>query len=254
MQLIAHRGLSRRFPENSMPALQAAVDSYAAGQADRVEFDLCLTRDGQFVVIHDDTLNRTTSGQGFVAHHSVAELKQLDAGSWFKSTAATGQAVCHVPTVDEVLQALGGRIPMNIEVKPFVPIDYAQLWQSAIWRLLKQLNQQTWLADTIVSSSNMFMLEYIRQMHDEIKLGMIYQPPVTDYDPLYVAERLQAYSVHPHFRVVNEAWVDNMRAAGLQVYAYTINSEKRLRKLQQAGVDGVFTDVPDKLHGWLAEV
>lgn len=263
MELIAHRGLSRQYPENTLPAFLAAVEAYQKGVVQWLEFDLCLTRDGHFVVIHDDTLNRTTTGVGFVAHHSVAELQLLDAGSWFRAKSKiqhNGQVKLDsapkqsigVLTIEELLEAIGGKIPLNIEIKPFFPIEHAQLWQSALWRLLKRLDQHNWTDSSLISSSNMFMLEYVRQMHDTVKLGMIYQPPVTDYDPLYVAERLQAYSLHPHYRAAKPELVSTMHAHGLKVFAYTINTAKRLQKMQLAGVDGVFTDVPEKLMASLS--
>lgn len=241
MQFIAHRGLSRQHPENTLPAFLAAAES----DADRLEFDICLSRDGQFVVIHDDTLNRTSTGMGFVAHHSVAELQALDAGSWFKKPP---KDACRILTLDETLAAVGGKIPLNIEIKPFFPVDHAQLLQSAIWKMLKTLQREGWLDDTLISSSNVFMLEYVRELNDDVKLGMIYQPPVTDYDPLYVAERLNAYSLHPHYRAAKPELVDAMHERGLKVFAYTVNSQKRLAKMAAAGVDGVFTDIPVQLR------
>lgn len=246
MQLIAHRGLSKHYPENTLPAFEAAITAYNDGIVDWLELDLCLTRDGQFIVIHDDTLNRTTNGAGFVAHHSVAELQALEAGRWFNAKTSA-----NLLTADELLTTTGGKIPLNIEIKPFFPIEHAQLWQSALWRLLKQLDNAGWIDDTLISSSNVFMLEYVRQMHDSIKLGMVYQPPVTDYDPLYVAERLQAYSLHPHYRAAKPDLVAQMHAHELKVFAYTINTAKRLQKMRDTNIDGVFTDDPRRLHQWL---
>lgn len=247
MEFIAHRGLSRRFPENTLPAFLAAVDC----QADRLEFDVCLTRDGEFVVIHDDTLDRTTNHEGFVAHRSVRELKQLDAGGWFKpkfSPTDDNPQGCRIPTLEQTLNLLAGKIPLNIEIKPFFPVDRAQLLQSALLNMLKTLKKHDWLDATLISSSNIFILEYIRDLNDDVKLGLIYQPPVTDYNPVYVAERLNAYSLHPHYRAASAELVAKMHERDVKVYAYTVNSRKRFAKMLAAGVDGVFTDVPDKLR------
>ena len=107
--VIAHRGFSAIAPENTLPAMQFAVDS----GAEMVEFDVRITKDNQLVVIHDETVERTTNGKGLVSRHTLQELQTLDAGTWFSQTFSGTQ----VPSLNEVLQLCSGSVYMNIEIK-----------------------------------------------------------------------------------------------------------------------------------------
>ncbi|MGB1581673.1 MAG: glycerophosphodiester phosphodiesterase, partial [Nevskiales bacterium] len=147
--VIAHRGLSSQYPENTLPAFEAAV---ACG-ADMIELDVALTSDGRFMVIHDDTLSRTTSTQGFVGHLRSQELQQLDAGRWFNADAAPTP----IPSLDEVLDRIGGRIQLNIEVKPFFPLNQTGRMQAALSRLLTILDERGLQDSALFSSVNYYL-------------------------------------------------------------------------------------------------
>src|SRR5579863_4458154 len=108
---MAHRGASGTFPENTLSAFRAAIDT----KADMCELDVQLTRDGALVVIHDDTVDRTTDGTGEVAELTLAELKLLDAGAKFKNGAVKGKGE-RVPTLDEVFDVTAGKCGLNIEL------------------------------------------------------------------------------------------------------------------------------------------
>lgn len=244
--LIAHRGMSRQFPENTMPSFEAAIE---AG-ADMIELDIALSSDGTFVVIHDDTLVRTTDSTGFVCHFSSHELQQLDAGQWFGAEPET----IFVPTLDEVLDAFAGRIPLNIEVKPFFPLNESGRMQAALSRLVTLLDERGLKASTILSSINFFILEYLRELDQGLQLGLIFRRPLTDFDPVVVCESLGAYSLHPYHRHVTPEFVQAMHYIGVKVFPYTVNTPTRLQRLLQMGVDGVFTDVADELRSKLANI
>jgi glycerophosphoryl diester phosphodiesterase len=107
---IAHRGYRAKYPENTLIAFQAALD---AG-VQMIELDVALSRDRKLVVIHDATLERTTNGKGAVSDHTLAQLKQLDAGGWFHARFA-GE---HLPELSEVLDLVDGQVMINIEIKP----------------------------------------------------------------------------------------------------------------------------------------
>ena len=108
--IMAHRGYRARYPENTLVAFQAALD---AG-VQMIELDVALSRDRKLVVIHDATLERTTNGEGAVSDHTLAQLKQLDAGGWFHPRFA-GE---HLPELSEVLDLADGQVLINIEIKP----------------------------------------------------------------------------------------------------------------------------------------
>lgn len=238
--VIAHRGFSREYPENTLAAFEAAID---AG-ADMIELDITLSADGKLVVIHDDTLSRTTDGgAGFVCHRPARELLALDAGRWF---AAAGQ---RVPALDAVLEAVGGRIQLNIEVKPFYPLQAGRMLINALERLMRDLRERGLLDSTLFSSINFFVLEYLRGLDRSVRLGLIYRRPLTDFDPVYVCTVLNAYSFHPYHRQLDEALLTQMHELGVKVFPYTVNTRERMREMLEQGVDGMFTDCPD----WLRE-
>ena len=108
--VVAHRGYSGRYPENTASAFEAAIRT----GADMIELDVCLTKDRIPVVIHDQTLERTTEGHGLVSEFALSEIKKLDAGSWF-SPEFKGESI---PTLEEVLLQIRGKISINIEIKP----------------------------------------------------------------------------------------------------------------------------------------
>lgn len=241
--VIAHRGLSRKYPENTLPAFEAAV---ALG-ADMLELDVTLTRDGHFVVIHDDTLPRTTDGSGFVCHHSLEELQ----AKHITNRGAPVEGV-RIPSLLEVLDSIADKIRLNIEIKPFFPLRKAQDIQHNMMLLVKQLRRRGLLSSTIVSSSNFFVLEHLRELNDELRLGIIFRRPLTDFNPQYVCELLRASSFHPYYRQVTAELVDSMHELSVQVYPYTVNKAKRMGELLDLGVDGFFTDEPKVLQKVIA--
>lgn len=242
--VIAHRGLSSEHPENTLPAFEAAV----ASGADMIELDITLTADGQFMVIHDDTLSRTTSTQGFVGHLRKKDLKQLDAGKWF----GDGAAAAVIPSIDEVLDHIGGRIQLNIEVKPFFPLIQAGRMQAALSRLLTILDERDLRHTALLSSVNFYLLEYLRELDADLRLGLIFRRPLTDFDPAFVCRQFGVWSLHPFHEQVDEELLGSMHAIGVKVFPYTVNSRTRMRELLALGVDGMFTDVPSVLMEELA--
>jgi glycerophosphoryl diester phosphodiesterase len=242
--VIAHRGLSSQHPENTLPAFEAAV---ACG-ADMIELDITLTADGHFMVIHDDTLSRTTSAQGFVGHLRKNDLQQLDAGKWFDN----GDVSTPIPTIDEVLDRIGGRIQLNIEVKPFFPLNQAGRMQAGLSRLLTILEERDLRSTAIFSSVNFYLLEYLRELDDDLRLGLIFRRPLTDFDPEFVCRAFNIWSLHPFHEQVDEALMRSMHDMGVKVFPYTVNSRTRMRELLKLGVDGMFTDTPEVMIEELA--
>lgn len=237
--VIAHRGLSSQYPENTLPAFEAAV---ACG-ADMIELDIALTVDGRFMVIHDDTLSRTTTTQGFVGHLRSQELQQLDAGKWFNSEAAATP----IPTLDDVLDRIGGRIQLNIEVKPFFPLTQSGRMQAALSRLLTIFDEREMRSTALFSSVNFYILEYLRELDSDLRLGLIFRRPLTDFDPEFVCRAFDVWSLHPFHEQVDDELLENMHGMGVKVFPYTVNSRTRMRELVNMGVDGLFTDYPERM-------
>ena len=242
-RLFAHRGASGRFPENTL-------DAFAAGLrdgADRLELDVHATADGEVVVIHDDTVDRTTDGTGAVRELSLAALRRLDVGHRFRAPDGTfpcrGRGLA-IPTLAELLTACP-EAPLNIEVKQAAPpIEAAVLATldrfGARDRTLLAAEDGTIMArirgaapDVVTSFSAPEVAEFVFRVRDDQLAG--YQPPGV------------ALQVPPAFRDVLIVTPEFMRAAhdhGLEVHVWTINEEAEMERLLDLGVDGLMTDFP----------
>lgn len=238
--VIAHRGYSSQTPENTMAAFESAID---AG-ADMIELDITLSQDGHFIVIHDDTLNRTTSANGFVAHHDLKQLKELDAGSWY-SAEFQGEKLL---TINEVLDQIAPRIALNIEIKPLFTLTAVDKLEVAIKRLVKEVESRG-LSETILFSSfNFFVLEHLRSLSKSIRLGVLFCHPFSEFDPVHVCGLLNAHSLHPHISLCDAPLVSTMHQIGVKVMPYTVNEPELMRDLIFCGIDGAFSDYPERLR------
>ena len=180
---IAHRGASGTFPENTLSAFRAAID---AG-ADMCELDVQLTRDGAVVVIHDDTVERTTDGNGEVAELTLEELKRLDAGAKFKGGAVKGE---RIPTLDEVFAVTSGKCGLNIELKAGgVEHQVAQIMQA-----------RNAFGDSIVSSFDWEYLKKIQQLHFNIRIGLLAEEKPVDL--MMNAVAMRAHAINPRWDMV----------------------------------------------------
>ena len=225
---IAHRGASSCFPENTLAAFAGAI---AAG-ADMCELDVQLSRDGALVVIHDDTVDRTTGGCGAVAAMTLEQLKRLDAGASFGSQ-FKGE---RIPTLDEVFACVGGRCALNIELKS------ASLEQ----KVCAAIRDHDALATAIVSSFDWDALDRIRQFHPAVRVGLLASRwPVR---LLGAATAIKAYAIHPRVDIVTEDLCTAAHERILDVYTWTVDDLGTMRKLIAYGVDGIMTNYPERLR------
>ncbi len=233
--IVAHRGLSARYPENTLAAFRAALDVGAP----MIELDVTITRDEQVVVIHDDTLDRTTEGSGSVNDVTLGELKRLDAGSW-----------CHprfheerVPTLEEVLDLVAGRAMVNVEIKEFPegsPLDTGLLERLAV----DTIRAKSAAERVLVSSFSASALQKVRSLASDLALAFLTKTPEDPSVEPFCRE-LGAFSLHTWHRRVNRALVDRFHAAGMLVIPYTVNRKDDFERVVREGVDGVFTDDPE---------
>lgn len=239
-RLIGHRGAKENAPENTLASLREAARQGARW----VEVDVMLTRDRQPVLIHDDTLNRTTSGFGPVPDLTLAELKRLDAGSWFNPRFA-GETV---PTLEEALALiLDLGLGLNLEIKPYPGQDVPTA-EVAI-ATLKRL----WPADRplLLSSFEVPCLEVAHDLAPDIPRGYLLWDPPADWAA--IADRVGAATLNVHQDRQTAETVAAYRATGRPVLAYTVNDPQRARTLFDWGVAAVFTDAPGRLATALPE-
>lgn len=238
--VVAHRGYSSQAPENTLAAFEKAIDV----GADMIELDITLSEDGHFIVIHDDTLNRTTNGTGFIAHHSLEQIKQLDAGSWYSAEYA-GQKLL---TINEVLDQIAPRIALNIEIKPLFTLTAVNILDKAIRQLVADVENRGLVDKVLFSSFNFFVLEHLRSLSAKVRLGVLFCHPFSEFDPAHVCNRLKAYSLHPHISLCDAPLVSTMHQVGVKVMPYTVNDPEMIRDLVFCGIDGAFSDYPERLR------
>jgi len=229
--VIAHRGASAYRPENTLPAYQLAVEQ----QADMIEIDLHRTRDGAIVIAHDADL-RHFGHVGELADLTLAEVRELDAGHGTDTPA-------QVPTLDEVLDAFGERIPFNLELKWGAGGDYPGLEAAA----LEAVQKRGLLERTLFSSFRDSILDALRRLSPEVRLAVLVDPRHAER-VLERAEAVDAEAVNPHFVLANESFIEEAHAVGMSVYPYTVDEEEHMDRLVGLGVDGLFTNRPDVMH------
>lgn len=234
---IAHRGLSSRYPENTLAAFQAAIDAGAG----MIELDVTLTRDRRLAVIHDNTVNRTTNGRGRINAMTMAQLRRLDAGSWFAER-FTGEPV---PSLEQVLDAVRGKVLVNIEIKPeaFEP----RAPHDAVERQIAEMVMERGMAsDVLISSFAWRVLARVRALSAHLALGLLSELPA-DERLLYWFRRLDGFSWHPDHRVVSRSQVKMVQGLGAKVYPYTVRGRIDTAALLAMGVDGLIVDDPRQM-------
>ncbi|MGM1048317.1 MAG: glycerophosphodiester phosphodiesterase [Bacillota bacterium] len=237
--IISHRGASGEAPENTMAAFKLGLEQ----GCDAFELDVHLSKDGQLVVIHDGTIDRTTDGSGAINELTVDELKAFDAGSWFKKE-YTGE---RIPLLEEVFDHTPAHILINIEVKG----SYNQQLEPALIELLKKKNRM----DTVVISSfDWKSLRYLKELEPQIKVGLLYNLCLDHHDKLPEAAGTNVYSLHLNGEKLDSHDIHRIQAANLRVYIWTINNEQQMRFALEAGVDGIITDYPGQLKALMAEI
>ena len=229
--VIAHRGASGTCPENTLVAFARA----ASLGAPMIELDVQLTCDGEVVVMHDWTLERTTDGAGAVRERTLAEIRQLDAGAWFGATFRGTR----VPTLAEVLSAVS--LAVNVELKP-VGDDGLEA------RALAVVESAGALERVVFSSFEAGALERLRARSARAPLAVLWDTgPIAD--AVARAERVGARALHLRKDRVTPEALAGAAAAGLPVRAWTVNERGEMDRLVAAGVEGVFTDFPERfLH------
>ncbi|MGD9046314.1 MAG: glycerophosphodiester phosphodiesterase family protein [Desulfobacterales bacterium] len=231
---IAHRGYRARYPENTLVAFQAALD---AG-VQMIELDVALSRDRKLVVIHDATLERTTNGQGAVREHTLAQLKQLDAGRWFHPRFA-GE---HLPELSEVLDLADGQVLINIEIKPHAyephhPVDAVER-QTIELVCCRNIEERV-----LISSFDLNLLKHITTLEHAPALGLISRNPA-DRQTLENCKQLNAVSWHPNHQILTPDQVKTMHAHDIRVFPYNADTSEEIARVLEMDVDGVISSDP----------
>lgn len=231
MLAIAHRGSSGHAPENTLAAFKRAV----AQGATFIETDLHLTRDAHFVAIHDETVDRTTNGKGHVGQMTLAEIRRLDAGSWFASE-FSGE---RVPTLEEIL----------IFTRAHDVVFYLELKPNGFWggepALISALRDSGEIPRSIIISFDPDILVKLHKMEPTLMTGLLYDGQLAD--PFAKAAEIGARQIAVRGDLVTPKFLETAHKRDLQVVCWTINAPAHMRLLASAGVDGIMSDYPDRL-------
>lgn len=236
--VIAHRGASAYAPENTLIAFSKAMEM----KAEMVELDVSISKDGIPVVIHDETIDRTTSGNGEVGSFSLSELRSFEYGSWF-GDAFAGEPI---PTLRESLELMKGNILVNIEIKSEAVSDDAE---NGVVRksldIVRELNMQH---EVIFSSFDYRVHEQLELLDPEILKALLYEKSQSgDLTPSQLVAKYKVDAFNCSHRQLSEEWLNDLKSHNIPFLVYTINEPGRMKEVIDAGAAGIFSDKPDVL-------
>lgn len=216
---IAHRGVSSYKPENTLMAFKKTLDF----KVDGIELDVHLSLDGEIMVIHDETINRTTNGKGFVNQFTASELKKYN-----------------IPTLAEVFDLVSQQCFVNIELKG---IGTAKPVHELIHYYIAD---KKWvITDFLISSFNWKMLEEVRFLNPEVRIGVLFEESVDE--ALAFAKKIKAFAIHPNFTILTKENVALIQSNSFEVYTWTVNTKEDIQKTKELKVNGIISDFPDRI-------
>jgi glycerophosphoryl diester phosphodiesterase len=263
---IAHRGARSLAPENT---LLSAQKGFEAG-ADLWELDVAMSSDQAIVVIHDDTLERTSNAAQVypdrrpwaVENFSLAELRRLDFGSWFVDkdpfkTIASGEVKAEdlksfsgvtIPTLQEALQfTKDHNWRVNVEIKDLTGKPGDPLIVEKVVALVTEMGMES---SVVISSFNHSYIQRAKKANPAIMTAALVEGRVSD--PVSLLEQLNAQSFNPYIKTIDYSQIQGLRSKGKDIFVWTVNDEPTMRKLIEAGATGIFTDFPQLLAKVLA--
>ncbi|MCH7587322.1 MAG: glycerophosphodiester phosphodiesterase [Chloroflexi bacterium] len=230
--VIAHRGASAYAPENTLAAFRLAEELGAQA----IELDVKLTKDERVVVLHDATLERTTSGRGPLSKFSYEEIKHLDAGSSFGPTFAKEI----IPTLEQVFIHLGSGMLINIELT-----NYANPFDALPAKVVEIVRRAGNASQILFSSFSVIALIRARRMAPEIPTGLLVRNSTAMWLTALMQRLLKVEYFHPQDGMVTARMLDKIRNMNMAVNVWTVNDQSRMRTLLDMGVAGLITDEPE---------
>jgi glycerophosphoryl diester phosphodiesterase len=222
---IGHRGAKGHVAENTLASFQKALNFNANG----IELDVHMTADGEIVVIHDDTLDRTTDGHGVVNSLPLQQLKKLRI-----------EGRHEIPTLGEVFDEIGRNCFINVELK-------GNGTAKPVVKLINRyISDKKWhYEDFIISSFDWNALQQVQFLNPKIRVGIL---TLTDLDlAIGFGEFINAYAIHPYFHLLTKENTQAMQEKGFRVFPWTVNETEDLEKMKSFNVNGIITDFPDRL-------
>ncbi|MFQ5709476.1 MAG: glycerophosphodiester phosphodiesterase [bacterium] len=230
----AHRGFTARAPENSLAAFRAAIELGVDG----IELDVRLCKTGEIVVLHDATVTRMTYGRGFVKARSLSELKRLR----LRSDHADLDE--HIPTLEEVLELVDGRVLLNIEIKTKgYPRDFIE---NKVAGIIKRFGVED---KTIISSFNPIVIRRVKKINDRLITGYLMDKSLrVRYSEIPLSKLTRANAIHLEKSLAKDSLLKKIRDFGFYCLVWSVNEREQMQQLLDQGVQGIITDRPDLLN------
>ncbi len=251
---IAHRGASSEAPENTLPAIEIAVEKY---RVDRVEVDIRLTKDRIPVIFHDSAMDRITNGSGSLASYTLAELKELDAGFWFdpekKREYPYRKKGVTIPTLEEMLTQFP-TTSFCLEIK--------EIHEEAVPPILKVMHNVKRTGSLIVGSFKGKIVRELRKSAAEVAQSFLSTDEVKRAYLLYklgfkkfsCGARFASLPMKQgNFKLDDPRWIEFLHHNGFKVFYWTVNDGEEMKRLIQNGADGILSDFPDRLNQILSQ-
>ncbi|UXP32311.1 glycerophosphodiester phosphodiesterase family protein [Reichenbachiella agarivorans] len=245
--IVGHKGASGVAPENTLAAFQKAIDM----GADMVEIDVHYTKDGEVVVFHDEDVDRTTNGTGKVHKFTLAELKELDAGSWFGDHEQyRGEKI---PTLAETLDLIHGKVECVIDIKS-KGHEYYDGFAERVVEIINEKGAKDWTVvqaydesylEEALETDSTIRMKKIMMGEDETHLLAFYINAKTFTDHRGKHEFFG--TLNPHFTSLSQRRLFRFKARGYKVFTYVVNERDDMIKMLNMGVDGIITDFPDRM-------
>ncbi len=216
---IGHRGAKGYLPENTLSSFAKAIELGCDG----IELDVWLTIDDQVVVIHDETIDRTTSGYGKINDYLYEEIAKFQ-----------------IPLLEDVIELVNHRCFINIEIKDINATDYiVKIIEESVQKYSYSYN------DFIISSFDWNALQQVRFLNDEIQIGILTS---TDLDlAIAFAKFIKAKTINPYFHLLNDENVAKIQQKGFEIHTWTVNEIEDIKKMKALKVDGIISDFPDRI-------
>lgn len=231
MKVYAHRGASGYAPENTLEAFILALEL----NSDGIETDIHQTKDGVLVLMHDERIDRTTNGKGYIKEYTYQELLKFNANNKNKK-----YSFCKIPTLEELFVLVKDKdILLNLEIKTDV------IFYQGIEDKIVHLVQEYQLQDRVLYSSfNHYSMMKIKQLQKDAKVSLLYEGQL--YQPWKYAEQLEVYGIHPNLpNLAIENYVEMCHLYNKVVNVWTVNTKEDIKKAVSMQVDGIFTNYPD---------
>ena len=219
MLKIGHRGAKGHVNENTLASFAKALEL----NVDAIELDVHLSKDGEVVVIHDETIDRTTNKTGFVSEFTASDLKPLG-----------------IPTLREVIQLVDNKCIINIEIKE------AAATEKVIENIEQFINERNWTFSQFQVSSFIWeTLEAISNINSQIMLGVLTEDSIEN--ALAFAKKIKAFSINPYYKLINQESCESLKSSGFKIYTWTVNTPEDLIFVKSLPVDGLISYFPDRI-------